>query len=146
MLGVLLFELLTGSLPYRTAGGSAAEIITAINTQETPRASSIQSAGTTRVPAGDLDAILSKALEKAPSRRYGSVESFSADLENYREGRPVAARSLTPVYRLQKYARRRTARADGSGGGGRVSHRRDRDFHTVRAQRRPAAHPGRARL
>lgn len=103
-LGVLLFELLTGSLPYETKGETVPEVITAITTQEPRRAS--DTAGTRLVPPGDLDAILAKALQKDPAQRYGSVESFSADLSNYLEGLPVTARPLTRAYRLQKYVRR----------------------------------------
>ena len=110
-LGVLLFELLTGSLPYELRGNTTAEIVAAVTTQEARPASRTAN----RVPRGDLDAVLAKALEKTPAARYGSVEQFAADLENYLSGRPVSARRLTARYRLGKYLRRHWAGAAAAG-------------------------------
>jgi serine/threonine-protein kinase len=100
-LGVLLVELLTGSLPYQLHGNTPAEIVGAIATQE-PRLPS-QSG---KAPPGDLDAIASKALEKDPARRYSSAERLAADIGNYLEGLPVNARTPTRMYHLRKYVRR----------------------------------------
>jgi eukaryotic-like serine/threonine-protein kinase len=111
-LGVLLFELLTGSLPYSIKGNTAAEVISAITAGAPRRASEIKRSGSRPVPAGDpgdVDAILLKALERDPAARYGSVESFDADLENYLHNCPVTARAPTVAYRLGKYARRHWA-------------------------------------
>jgi len=110
-LGVLLFELLTGSLPYELHGGTPAEIVTAIATQEARPASQVRSGGARAVPpgdldAGDLDAILAKALEKDPLRRYRSVEALSADIANHLAGLPVSAHAATALYRFRKYVRR----------------------------------------
>jgi tetratricopeptide (TPR) repeat protein len=55
---------------------------------------------------GDLDAILCKALERDPARRYGSVEELQGDLGAYLAGRPVKARSAGVPYRLSKFAGR----------------------------------------
>jgi serine/threonine protein kinase len=55
---------------------------------------------------GDLDAILCKALERDPARRYVSVEELQGDLKAYLAGRPVKARSATLPYRWSKFARR----------------------------------------
>jgi serine/threonine-protein kinase len=100
-LGVLLFELLTGSLPYRLQANSPTEIISAVTTLE-PRVPSQVG----RVPAGDLDAIVAKTLEKDPSRRYSSVERLAADIGNYLDGLPVNAQAPTRLYRMRKYVRR----------------------------------------
>lgn len=105
-LGVVLFELLTGSLPYTARTTSATETIDAITRQEPRRASQIEREGIRPVPPGDLDAILAKALEKSPERRYSSVESLSADIANFLEDRPVTARRPTRAYYLAKYLRR----------------------------------------
>lgn len=59
--------------------------------------------------AGDLEAILLKALRKEPERRYRSVEAMLDDLERYLEGRPVRARAGTIAYRLGKLADRHRA-------------------------------------
>lgn len=100
-LGVLLYEILTGELPYDVRGGTQAQLISAIHTQEARPASR---AGRKLSP--DLDAVLMKALEKDPVRRYPSVEAFSADLENQQRGRPVSARRQTRLYRVERYLRR----------------------------------------
>ena len=55
---------------------------------------------------GDLDSIALKALEKDRSRRYGSAEQLSGDIERYLNGRPVTARPATFTYRTGKYIRR----------------------------------------
>lgn len=101
-LGVLLFELLTGSLPYEVRGNNPAGMLTAVTTQEARLASRTSD----RVPRGDLDPILAKALEKDPAARYGSVGQFAADLGNFLNARAVMARSPTARYRLGKYLRR----------------------------------------
>ena len=62
-----------------------------------------------RILAGDLDAILLKALSKEPEGRYASADQFADDLKRYRQGLPVQARRSTPAYRLKKFARRNVA-------------------------------------
>jgi len=95
-LGVLLFELVTGQLPYDLRGNAPAEVIAAITTGDARLAG----------VSDDLDAILAKALEKNPQRRYGSVGAFSADLGNHLAGLPVSARRQTRAYRWRMYLRR----------------------------------------
>ncbi len=56
--------------------------------------------------AGDLDAIVLKALRKEPQARYGSVEQFSEDVRRHLDGLPVAARKGTFTYRAGKFVRR----------------------------------------
>jgi serine/threonine-protein kinase len=60
-----------------------------------------------RTLKGDLSAIVLKALDADPSRRYESVRAMAADLENFLAGRPVAARQQTAIYRAGKFLRRR---------------------------------------
>lgn len=55
---------------------------------------------------GDVDAIVLKALEKEPTRRYDSPRAFAADVERHLTGAPVIARRATHGYRLWRYARR----------------------------------------
>ncbi|MBK8321682.1 MAG: serine/threonine protein kinase [Betaproteobacteria bacterium] len=116
-LGVVLFELLTGSRPYRLKRGSAAELEEAILAADTamPSASvtdvfarrlATPSGRLRRTLRGDLDTIVMKALAKRPEDRYGSVEAFAQDLERYREGLPVLARRESAAYRLAKFVRR----------------------------------------
>ena len=55
---------------------------------------------------GDLDAIVRKALAKAPGDRYRSAEALADDLQRYLSGEPVKARPDTPAYRLIKFVLR----------------------------------------
>ena len=56
---------------------------------------------------GDLDAILCKALERQPERRYSTAAEFQADLQRHLDGLPVSAHASTIRYRLTKFVRRR---------------------------------------
>ncbi|HEX4955315.1 MAG TPA: serine/threonine-protein kinase [Thermoanaerobaculia bacterium] len=109
-LGVLLYELLAGSRPIDVEGRPLVEVLWAV-AHEPPRPASqaARQAGHPRRArrlAGDLDNILARALEKEPSRRYGSVVELAADLEAWLEGRPVRARPSTFGYRTGKLLRR----------------------------------------
>jgi hypothetical protein len=56
--------------------------------------------------AGDLEAILTKAMQREPEDRYASVDAFRADLQRYLDGRPVTARATGRVYIMGKWVRR----------------------------------------
>ena len=90
-LGVLLFELLTGRRPYRLRTGSPEEVARAVCEQDVELASALVPPGSRlqRELRGDLDAIVAKALEKEPMRRYASASALSDDLGRYLEGKPV---------------------------------------------------------
>jgi serine/threonine-protein kinase len=117
-LGVLLHELLTGERPYVLADESMARLEEAILGQEprapsrrvpTPAALAARRLGARalrKALAGDLDAIVLKALQKAPARRYASVEALAGDLAAWRAGAPVAARVPSAWYYLGKFVRR----------------------------------------
>jgi len=96
-LGVVLYELLTGRRPYRLAQTGPEALDRAIREQE-PEPAGL---------GGDLDAILSKALEKEPAARYASAADFAADLNRYLAGRTVLARRGSWLYRIRKEIRRR---------------------------------------
>jgi serine/threonine protein kinase len=130
-LGVLLYKLLTGKMPYGSEPHSQAALQHAICETEPPRPSALVLADEkTAIPeatqkmeamgesrdkarkrlrkklAGDLDNIILMAMRKEPHRRYRSVEQFSEDIGRYLEGRPVIARLETPGYQLAKFVTR----------------------------------------
>jgi len=117
-LGVVLYELLTGALPYRLKHSTRIALEQAIVTTEATRPSaapfSAQGAAArsatpqrlARLLRGDLDTIVLKALQKDPTQRYLSVESLAQDLSNYLQGRAVLARPDSAWYRTRKFLRR----------------------------------------
>ncbi|MCB1054360.1 MAG: tetratricopeptide repeat protein, partial [Acidobacteria bacterium] len=118
-LGVMLYELLTGTRPFEHAGRSSAAIEQALEAGPAPRpserlAASDRGRGEDR-PAwrtlpGDLDRIVMKALAFEPELRYASVEALAEDVDRFLGGMPVRARPRTWGYRAQKFVRRnRTA-------------------------------------
>jgi non-specific serine/threonine protein kinase/serine/threonine-protein kinase len=104
-LGVLLYELLTGTRPYAVRTESLEEIVRAVCTVEPPPPSVSTSARGAEL-RGDLDTIILKALRKEPLRRYVSAHELSEDVRRYLEGLPVLARNDTVRYRLGKFVGR----------------------------------------
>ena len=106
-LGVLLYELLTGTGPYRTVSRDSPPlaVLDAIR-QEPPERPGAAAARTGRTVDEDLDAILLKALRKDEADRYGSVEQLSQDLARYVEGQPVRAHDGSRAYLARKFVAR----------------------------------------
>ena len=102
-LGVLLFLLMTGEMPYELKEFSTVEMVRVICEQPAPKPSERAARGGID---SDIDAIVSKALRKEPEARYASVEQLIADLDAYGSGRPVAAHQGSFRYRARKFARR----------------------------------------
>ncbi|MEZ5966944.1 MAG: serine/threonine-protein kinase [Planctomycetota bacterium] len=101
-LGVVLYELLTRSLPYGTArGGSWLELARRIREDDPQRLSA-------KIPSlrGDLDWITHKALEKEPERRYPSAAAFADDVRRFLDHQPVTAAQPSALYRMRKFVRR----------------------------------------
>jgi serine/threonine protein kinase/tetratricopeptide (TPR) repeat protein len=126
-LGVILYELLTGSTPLDDSsirGQAALKVLAIIRDQEPVKPSSrlssvsremvstitgqrqTDSARLRRILSGDLDWIVMKALEKDRARRYESASGFAADIRRYINSEPVAARPPSLAYRLQKFGRK----------------------------------------
>ena len=125
-LGVLLYELLTGTTPFdrqRFATAAYDEIRRIIREEDPPKPSRrLSTRGDTlskvsanrktepaklpSIVAGDLDWIVMKALEKDRTRRYETATGFAADVQRYLANEPIEARPPSARYRLQKFARR----------------------------------------
>ena len=117
-LGVILYELLTGNLPYRPTHDSRAaleeNIIKADLRRPSQLAISTEAAsarGTSprslaRNLAGDLDNIVLKALKKNPGDRYASASAFAQDVINYLGSLPVSARPDSTWYRVTRFTAR----------------------------------------
>jgi len=106
-LGVLLYELLTGSKPFSSQQGELHETLRRI-CEEEPLRPSAAAAGKafSRKLRSELDNIVLKAIQKEPERRYASVEQFDEDLRRYQSGLPVRARGDSAAYRLRKFITR----------------------------------------
>jgi tetratricopeptide (TPR) repeat protein len=114
-LGVVLYELLTGTLPVPTEavrGRGVGEIHRVLRETETPRPSTASPRGRTTTAAlarqlrGDLDWITLKALEKDRTRRYASASELAEDLRRHLRDEPVLAGPPGARYRAGKFVRR----------------------------------------
>ncbi len=123
-LGVLLYLLLTGRLPFVFRERTLEAMDRTLREQLPPRPSqlfsqeqpadvaSISTSRSSRPEAlsrllkGDLEAILLKALRSEPDQRYGSVERLCEDLQSYQNGFPVLARQGSRAYKVRKFLRR----------------------------------------
>ena len=105
-LGVLLYLLLTGVLPYELKEFTTAEMVRVICEQQ-PHRPALAAGGNKRLDA-DLEAIVLKALRKGPEERYLTAVQLAADVQAYLDGRAVTARQGTFRYRAGKFIRRHT--------------------------------------
>jgi hypothetical protein len=103
-LGVLLYLLLTGSLPYQLKELTTAEMLRVI-CQDPPRRPT-ENAGSHKRLDLDLEAILLKALRKDPQERYLTAEQLTTDVRAWLNGQPVGARRGTVRYKAQKFINR----------------------------------------
>jgi len=108
-LGVIMYEMLVGKLPYDIGGKPLPEAVAVIREAEPAPLSSLD-----RHFRGDIHTIVAKALEKDKSRRYGSAAELAADIRRYLRNEPVAARPPSVGYQLQKFARRHKALVTGA--------------------------------
>jgi tetratricopeptide (TPR) repeat protein/predicted Ser/Thr protein kinase len=115
-LGVLLYELLADVRPYDAGGKSLTDAVRAVCEQTPAPPSRVAPAERRSRLAGDLDAIVAKAIEKAPADRYASVAELAADVRAHLDDLPVKAQRPSFGYVARKFARRhRTATAVAAG-------------------------------
>jgi len=111
-LGLLLFRMLAGTLPPTRADASVAQVLAHLHDEETQQPSRAARNAPAPLPyaadalAGDLDAIVSKAIRAAPEARYASVADLAADIDRHLAARPVRARAPTRWYRAGRFVRR----------------------------------------
>jgi serine/threonine protein kinase/WD40 repeat protein len=126
-LGVLLYELLTGTTPHdprKLREASYEQMLRTIREQEPPRPSTrlaatgdealaslsaLRRSEPTKLPrliAGDLDWVVMKCLEKDRARRYETANGLANDIGRYLRNEPVQARPPSAGYRLRKLAQR----------------------------------------
>ncbi len=114
-LGVILHLMLTGNRPYGRDAASAQQALRAVLDEvpiapsRTPQAASGDPGIARRGLAGDLDAIVTMALNKSPAARHPSVAALADDVRAYLGTRPVSARAGSPLYVASKYAQRHRA-------------------------------------
>src|SRR5438874_9095331 len=128
-LGVLLYELLTGSTPLsrqRIREAAYGEILRMIKEEEPPRPSTrlsdsgaalasisaqrhMEPAKLTKLVRGELDWIVMKTLEKDRNRRYETANDFAADVQRYLNDETVQACPPSAGYKPRKFARRNKA-------------------------------------
>ncbi|MCZ6598212.1 MAG: serine/threonine-protein kinase [Planctomycetota bacterium] len=100
-LGVMLYELLTGRLPFEFEGLALHRMVLMICQDSPARPGEIDP--TLR---GDLETILLKALAKERRRRYQSAAALAEDLERYVSRRPILARQASTAYQIQQFVLR----------------------------------------
>ncbi len=98
-LGCLLFELLTGRLPF--VGGSTEHYLLLHTQQAAPSPRTLNP-----VVPHDLEIICLKCLEKEPGQRYPDCQALADDLRRFLEGEPISARPLGPAERLRRWVRK----------------------------------------
>lgn len=116
-LGVILYDLLAGKLPFDLSNRTPGEAETLIVESDPERPSTVarrvsgQLEGPRVPPLGktswaDLDVLCLTAMHKDPQKRYQSVEALIRDIDHYLKGEPLEARPDTIRYRLGKFVRR----------------------------------------
>ena len=122
-LGTMLFELLTGVLPYQRQTLALEALAAQVQSEQAIAPSNVlrrslimmqgisttqgtHSARAAREISGDLDTIVLTTLQREPSRRYANAATLADDLRRWLESRPIAAQADTRGYRLRKFVAR----------------------------------------
>jgi serine/threonine protein kinase len=117
-LGVMLYELLAGRLPFDVSNRTPAEAEKILTSAETEKPSTVVNrivrlrqnrddvAAASRTQWADLDVLCLTAMHRDPQRRYRSVEALIRDIDHYLKGEPLEARPDTLAYRTRKFITR----------------------------------------
>lgn len=111
-LGAILFELLTGVAPWLTGGKDSSAVAARLLNSEPPLVSTIKAVEPTvpaidaKLLAGDIDAIVARALRQDPAARYESAAALAEDITRAMRLRPVLARGSNVIYRSGRFLRR----------------------------------------
>ncbi|MGD8451548.1 MAG: serine/threonine-protein kinase [Phycisphaerae bacterium] len=108
-LGVVLYELLSGKLPYDVRNKPAYECTRVIREETPDRLSTVD-----RTLRGDVETIVAKALEKDRDRRYQCAVELAQDIRRYLAGQAIVARTPSMAYQLRLFARRHRALLTGA--------------------------------
>lgn len=109
-LGAVLFELVAGRGPWREEGASLPSIIRRVLSDDPPLPSRLAASGKMPFPAsavaGDIDAIVMKAMRRNPLDRYRGVTELADDIRRHLELKPVRARAGSTGYAVGRFVRR----------------------------------------
>jgi len=106
-LGVILYEMLAGKLPYTLPRQLHDVVRTIQQTEASPLRTMVKSY------RGDIETIVAKALEKDKTRRYASAAELAADIRRHLQDEPIVARPPSTIYQVSKFARRNRALVTG---------------------------------
>jgi len=110
-LGVMLYEMLVGRVPFDVQRRTIVEAARIIQDTEPTRLSTLAP----HEPAlrGDVETIVAKAIEKDKDRRYATAAELAEDIRRYLRDEPIVARPPSAAYQLRKFARRNKALVGG---------------------------------
>jgi tetratricopeptide (TPR) repeat protein/tRNA A-37 threonylcarbamoyl transferase component Bud32 len=103
-LGVILYEMLTGELPYDVSRALLHDAVRVIQEEPPRRPSTVM-----RTLRGDVETIAMKVLEKDPERRYPGVAALVEDIDRHLKDQPILARPPSTIYQLRKLIARHKA-------------------------------------
>lgn len=108
-LGVLLYKMLTGVLPYAMEDLTPAAVLKAVNETNRPRPSLAKPEHPPvdlRHLRGDIDLIVQKAMQREQKARYAGVDALAADVQAWLKGLPIQARPMTFTYQMRAFVKR----------------------------------------
>jgi serine/threonine protein kinase len=105
-LGVMLYELFAGHLPYQFEHWSVRLMERALSESDPPLVSTQADSTSARLLRGEVDCILAKALKAAPGERYATAEAFADDIERHLQGERVFAQPDSLGKRVRRVLRR----------------------------------------